>query len=754
MGKRHITLRTKFLMLFAGIALVPLVAVVVLTVLQLQGELRKGAIELDREIANAAAEEIKAFVATEFGIIESIGIAYPSLNDDGKDALLEQILFNNKSFRSISVVDARGMELDRVDTIAAVRDEDLANRADTREYRAVVLEGIYVGEVSRESGNPIFPIGVARADPEGVFLGAVFAHIDARFMERVVERVADNGDRGRAFIVNRRGLVIAHPDISFALAGRDFSGLPSVRAVIEGSTSEVEALSAYVNDEGDEVIGAGVSIRLVIDTRLGEKEVDTGWIIVVEQKADIVLSFVRQASAVGVIIIITAFAAAAAFTVVFTNRIVHPIEELNRASLRFGEGHLDERVYIRTKDEIEDLANGFNKMAENLHSSIREVVGERNKLKVVLAGITDAVIAVDLEGSVITFNEMAESIVGWKEEAALGKPVSRLFKLYEENKDGRRIEVTPSKYCPQDNEKYEGTRLPFRKNNLVLVGARDSEKYVNVSSGRIGHGKDMNVGWIISIHDVSREMHVEKLKSEFVTVAAHQLRTPLTGLKWALGSLMNKEKTHKHLPKDETEVLKVSYDRTASIIDLVNNLLDVAYLEEGKFLQARKKVNVATAAEEVVHSRSELANGKNLSMRFKVERGGTFDVMIDPKALRLVLENLIDNAIWYTKEGEVKIEVEDNEDGVSVSVSDTGIGIPNEHKKRLFGKFFRGEKAVAMHTDGSGLGLFIVKNIIDVVGGVILFESEEGKGTKFVVLFHKDLPSGSAASAQLSTARS
>ncbi len=231
----------------------------------------------------------------------------------------------------------------------------------------------------------------------------------------------------------------------------------------------------------------------------------------------------------------------------------------------------------------------------------------------------------------------------------------------------------------------------------------------------------------------ARLEELDKVKSEFVSVAAHQLRTPLTGIRWSLMSLANGEMGP--LNEDQKTMVRNGLTAAESAITLINDLLDIARIEGGRFDYTFKVAPLAKTLETAVARLRQRARRKGVTLRAE-KMPEDICMHYDPDRLEMALENAIDNAVKYTEpHGEVRVTFARKGDKVVVSVRDTGIGIPKEEQHRLFSKFFRAPNAQLMQTSGTGLGLYLMKKIVEGHGGEVAIESEEGKGTTVIFTF-------------------
>lgn len=229
----------------------------------------------------------------------------------------------------------------------------------------------------------------------------------------------------------------------------------------------------------------------------------------------------------------------------------------------------------------------------------------------------------------------------------------------------------------------------------------------------------------------NRLQALDHQKSDFLNAASHQLRTPLSIIHWSLSMFV--ENAHKYrIAKDQMEMLTESLASTKRMVDLVNELLDISRIEQGRKELNWEKSNYGLVCKELVDALQPLAKNKNLELTFEQE-GDIDDSYLDPKNFYQVINNFVDNSIKYTAEGSVKVTVEQKKDVVEIKVDDTGIGMTEEEKKNLFTQFSRGEDATHMFANGSGLGMFVAHAILKQHGGDVSVESEKGRGTTFTL---------------------
>jgi len=727
-------LHTKFIIILISVSLIPLILVAGVTLVRFQRTLSNEAGKLGNQLAATAAAEIRTFMVSQFGILENIAALYHPdfpIDDAQAERLLEIMLLRSENFMDISVVGKDGKELVRKNRLLVVTSGDLRDVQGSEAFSIVQRDGIYVGPVYIQSGRPFFDFGRKISDSRGTFAGAVFAQVDARIMPEVVANISRIVQPpGRVFLVNENGTVIAHPDLSYVLAQRDLRALPPVQSVAEGAEGDIPA-STYENETGVRVLGTAHPLTIELFDLRQNTSSRIDWYVITEQPEDAVYGESKAAAAFSIAISLFAVLLAGGTAIYFAGRVAHPIESLHRATLEFGKGNFGSRATVETSDEIGDLAQSFNTTADALSKTVaslkdeeRVTAAERDKLRLILTGITNAVVAVDLKGSIVLFNKAAEVLTGHAASSVYGKPLKEIVRLYE----GER-EVAPEEYSPSGATNAEG--VVFRKNELLMKSAKGEEHIVNVVSGRIREGDRIQLGCVITFQDITREAIMERTKREFVSIAAHQLRTPLTGMKWTVESLLSDAKGT--LSAAQTAIVGQAMEATRRMIDLVDDLLDVSRIEEGRFGVKPKKQPIAPVIKRVVDDLRPQAARKSVTLNAEVQEDLP-EIEFDDDKIQFAISNLVDNAIKYSESGgSVRVRAALHGREIVISVQDSGIGIPASEQDRVFSKFYRSQKALLFHTDGSGLGLYVAKNIVDKHGGRISFSSKEGKGTEFTI---------------------
>jgi signal transduction histidine kinase len=233
----------------------------------------------------------------------------------------------------------------------------------------------------------------------------------------------------------------------------------------------------------------------------------------------------------------------------------------------------------------------------------------------------------------------------------------------------------------------------------------------------------------IIVRSFERLAEASRMKSEFINIVCHQLRSPLTNIKWITDFL--KSEDVKMTSEKEKEYFSHLKENISRMGELVDELLIVSRIEEGGFPLRKREASLEILVRELIARYKVFAEASNVKVIFYPQKDLP-KAFFDPTLMKLVVENLIDNAIRYSKEkGEVEIWLEKKEKSLYFKIKDTGLGIPKADQKYIFQKFFRGENIMREQVRGSGLGLYITKLIVEKSGGRIWFESQEDKETTF-----------------------
>ncbi|OGC45583.1 hypothetical protein A2V49_03745 [candidate division WWE3 bacterium RBG_19FT_COMBO_34_6] len=337
-------------------------------------------------------------------------------------------------------------------------------------------------------------------------------------------------------------------------------------------------------------------------------------------------------------------------------------------------------------------------------------------------GIGDAIIIVDNNRNITHFNKQAEEVVGLNIVEVLNKPLTDAFKLH----DGVN-QIIEDIFCPIGDIDMQGEI--FNKKGIKLLTKNDEDKIVNIKTFKVKEGYKINLGCIIFLENVFEQSELERMKLDFVSMAEHVLRTPITIIKGYVSRLLD-DKTTAKLDLTEINYINNALLGTSELLALIEDLLNITEIKKGSMIINKTLTNIEGIISKVVGEFRVLAGERGLSIVFIPPVSKLPMVEVDLPKLKVVIQNLIENAIKYSSEGKIEVKILQVENAFQVSVRDNGRGIPQEYIPHLFTKFYRVKKALEMDY-GMGLGLFICRQIIEAHHGKIWVDSKEGEGSTF-----------------------
>ena len=359
----------------------------------------------------------------------------------------------------------------------------------------------------------------------------------------------------------------------------------------------------------------------------------------------------------------------------------------------------------------------------------KELSQVANKSEIVINAIADGVIAVDEKGLIQLINPAAQTIVGWGKQDALRLDYRSVLKLVDAQ-DKALVETTdPVQLCLRTNDSSV-------TDDLALLTTSGKRIMVSVLVSPVGK---LGAGAIIVFRDITAQRAEERQQAEFISTASHEMRTPVAAIEGYLGLALNPQTA---TIDDKAKLyLEKAHEAAQHLGRLFQQLLDISKAEDGRLKNDPKLVDIVATMRDTSQSFLPAITAKGLSLVFKPDVVNTtqqrlspvFYSLIDVDHLLEVTSNLIENAIKYTREGTITIDVTGDEKRVRIAVSDTGLGIPAEDIPHLFQKFYRIDSTDTREIGGTGLGLFLSRRLIESVGGRVDVQSEYGKGSTFIV---------------------
>jgi len=377
------------------------------------------------------------------------------------------------------------------------------------------------------------------------------------------------------------------------------------------------------------------------------------------------------------------------------------------------------------EQEIENTRKATLNLLVDLEEERTALSIAKAKDEAILESLGDGVVATDEEGVIISINSTAEKLLKCNRSEFLGKMVFEVLPIFDDQGD-----MVPLEDRPFQMAFVSGARTMAKYSYERTVGSRFPAA---ITVTPIIFEK-RNIGAIEIFRDISKEVELDKAKDDFISLASHQLKGPITAISWSLGGFLIRNKTK--LNKGQKELLGKVYEINKGMLGLVGGFLDITKMETSGFAVQTGEVDLKEICNLVIEELQGQVQDKKIEIIKKYDDRILIS-NIGIKTARIIFQNLLTNAIKYSSEkGKVEISIEKSDTGIHIYIKDYGYGIPEKAKKFIFTKLFRAANAKEREPGGTGLGLYLVKSLLDKFGGRIWFESLEGNGTTFFV----DLP--------------
>jgi two-component system sensor histidine kinase ResE len=470
---------------------------------------------------------------------------------------------------------------------------------------------------------------------------------------------------------------------------------PQAAAVLAGRTVVMRGYQPGVN---------ATVLTVAVPVKVGDEVVGAVYLYAPLAPITRTIAEVRRLILYGVLVTLVVATILAFF---LSRRISRPLIHMERAAQAMAAGDFSPRVNVGTDDEVGRLGQALNHLAEELARTLDALGAERDQLANILGSMTDGVITFDAGGAVLIFNPPAASYLAPLTELAAGKRLGLDIRLPELEEAFRQVVETGT---------VQGAE--------VTVGS----KVLACRLAPLTDPRGTVRGAVSVLLDMTRERRLEEMRREFVANVSHELRTPLTYLQGYTEAILDGLAAD---PDEEKKYLKIILDETLRLRRLVSDLLDLSRIEAGQLALEKGEVNLAELCSEVAEKVWPLAEEKEIRLELDVPAQlppawGNAD------RLQQVLINLLDNALRHTGAGgKVAVTAKVQGEELAVSVHDTGPGIPPEELPYIFERFYKVEKARTRTTAGTGIGLAIVKGLVEAHGGRVWVESTPGKGSVF-----------------------
>jgi len=442
-----------------------------------------------------------------------------------------------------------------------------------------------------------------------------------------------------------------------------------------------------------------------------------------------------------------------------SNKISRPIVALEKGTEIIARGDLKHRVATKVNDEVGQLSRAFDEMTDAIRDSRKEIdrkvkeqtkeirqqqgtlerdhriildmldqvkkeklsaERERDKINAILHGIGDGVFFIDRKGHVSMFNKAAVGMSGFASTEVVGKRYNHALKFkYDDDKEVYHKFIEETIKSGKTREMPHHVLLEKKNGKFVPVNAIASLLHDE-------HGKV--TGCVVVLRDMTKEEKVEKMKTEFVSLASHQLRTPLSAVRWFLEMLSDGDSGK--LNKEQANIVEKIMSSNDRMISLVNGLLNIARIESGRMMVEPQPTDLVALTKSVLAELDPLIKAHRHTVHLKYDK--LPHIKVDTKLINQVVINFLSNSIKYTPGGgKINITIDRVGKHVKWLVKDNGLGVPATQQEHVFKKFFRAGNVSGNEFSGTGLGLYVVKQIVEASGGFVGFSSKEGKGSSF-----------------------
>jgi len=404
------------------------------------------------------------------------------------------------------------------------------------------------------------------------------------------------------------------------------------------------------------------------------------------------------------------------FTYLCLYVLSRPLNKLILNSTEIARGNFQNNIPTTGNKYMDRIQKMFNYMAVEMkrikNINLSGIINSKNKIEAILRNIIDGVIVTDTQYRILMVNTVAENLFRFTEKKAFNKNLKEFIKVKQILNLFKRV---------RDGKQTDEITFDLRVKNVA------TKKYFHASASRIYNEDNEFIGIVSVIRDITKEYIADKMKSELVTMVAHELKSPLTSI-YGFSDLLRDLNVRNSKVKEYSNII---LNETSRLVKLVNKFLDLSKLEEGKIQVQIHPFNIEQLVDKIINTYMSFAHSKNIEIN-KICSPDICLVYGDQQLIEQVIQNLLSNAIKYSpSESDINIKLQQKDNSIKISVIDNGYGIPEESINKIFRKFYRVNKTEESSEDGSGLGLALTKEILDQHNTKLKVSSKLGTGSVF-----------------------
>lgn len=395
-------------------------------------------------------------------------------------------------------------------------------------------------------------------------------------------------------------------------------------------------------------------------------------------------------------------------------RIFNEVRYISHQLNSISRGNYNQNLSTNYPEVLSRLVQSINRIRTSQLERVQEIAREKNQLMVTLASMSEGVIALDQEQKIIHINQAARELLGLNEARIEGRMLWEYIRHPQINS-----------IIEQAFERKEGSK------GQMHLNTERGEIIADLHATSFAGSSEERHGVVLVIQDNTQQHRVQNMRRDFVANASHELKTPVTAIRALIETIRDDDDMPDKIRKQFIEKIFNQIERTT---DLLKQLMDLSSVEETVKSSKVEEFNLTALCREVIKYFDDVLGELDLNF----SSADSVQLSADRKEISQVVSNLIENAIKYTEQGEINVSVHEDDDAVYFSVQDTGIGISPIEQERIFERFYRVDKAHSREIEGSGLGLSIVKNIVEKYNGSLTVDSKKSQGSTFTAKFRKN----------------